>query len=163
METTLFLRESQALFVPLYRISYGILGSRMDAEDAVQQGLMKAWAAKDRANPETFRAWLSRIVINESRNIQRHRMRIVPMGEVRELQESPREPSFQPPDVDVMEALAGLPEALRVPFIMKYAARYKEREIAQALRLPLSTVKNRLSRARKLLRKALSDTEVTFE
>ena len=153
-----FQREAEALLPALYRISYGILRARQDAEDAVQQALLKAWAGKHRAAQEAFRAWLTRIVINESRNIQRHRMRVVPSDTLPE----GSSPAFDAPDLDVMEAVYRLPERLRVPFLMKYAAEYKEREIAQATRLPLSTVKNRLARARQLLRDDLSDQEVSF-
>lgn len=157
MDAALFMRESEALLTPLYRISYSILRSQADAEDAVQQGLMKAWAAKERANPDKFRPWVTRIVVNESRNIQRYRMRVMPVEDM------PGGQAFEPPDLDVMEAVYGLPEPLRVAFAMKYIASYKEKEIAQALRLPLSTVKNRLARARQLLRDKLTDAEVMFE
>lgn len=152
-----FIDHTPELLAPLHRISYCILRSSADAEDAVQQGLMKAWAAKNRAAPDTFRPWVTRIVINEARNIQRHRMRVTPVDKLLMSE------AFMPPDSDVMDAVYALPEPLRVLFTMKYVAGYKEREIAVAMRLPLSMVKNRLARARQLLRDTLSDTEVTFE
>lgn len=152
-----FMRESDALLTPLLRISMGILRAQADAEDAVQQALMKAWAARDRVSEEKFRPWLTRIVINESRNIQRYRMRVMPSDTIA------AERPFQTPDMDVVDAVLGLPEHLRIPFVMKYLARYKETEIASTLRLPASTIKNRLARARGLLRDELTDTEVAFE
>lgn len=157
VDATTFASETQALLSPLYRISYSILRSQADAQDAVQQGLMKAWTHKDRVHPEKFRAWVTRIVINESHNIQRYRMRVSPSDTVETGQ------PFVSPDIDVMEAILALQENLRIPFLMKYLSCYKEREIAQTLRLPVSTIKNRLARARQLLRETLSDTEVSFE
>ncbi len=157
MEAPLFISESQAMMTPLYRIGYSILRSRADAEDAVQQGLMKAWAARERVAPEKFRAWVTRIVVNECRNIQRHRRRVALSADVAADQ------AFIPPDPDVMDAVYELQESLRVPFAMKYIARYTEKEIGEALRLPVSTIKNRLARARRLLRDKLSDSEVMFE
>jgi DNA-directed RNA polymerase specialized sigma24 family protein len=53
-----FTHEVTALSPTLYRLCISILRSDADAQDAVQQGLMKAWAAKDTARPETFRPWL---------------------------------------------------------------------------------------------------------
>lgn len=49
----------------LYRISMALVRNHADAQDAVQQALMKAWAARDRMRPGAERAWLMRIVINE--------------------------------------------------------------------------------------------------
>lgn len=157
VDATHFTNESKALLTPLFRISLGILRSEADAQDAVQQGLMKAWMGKEKVHPEKFRAWVTRIVINECRNIQRHRMRIMPSDTI-ELNQK-----FESMDIDVMQAIMALEEKHRIPFLMKYLACYKEREIAEAMRLPLTTVKNRLNRARQLLRKELSDTEVSFE
>ncbi len=56
-----------------------------------------------------------------------------------------------------------LPERLRTPLLMRYMEGYSEREIAAALHVPVTTVKNRLFRARKALKKQLSGSEVTFE
>lgn len=158
VDTASFLRESEAMLGRLYQTAYYVLRARQDAEDAVQQGLMKAWAARGSARPDTFRAWLSRIVVNECRNIQRHRMRVVPSEMV-----APKDEAWKPPDPDLAEAVERLPKAIRVPFVLKYVACLTEREVAEAMRVPVSTVKNRLARARKLLRDALADWEVTFE
>lgn len=156
VDGALFMSESEAMLTTLYKISYSILRSRADAEDAVQQGLLKAWAARARANPEKFRAWVARIVINESRNIQRYRMRVMP-SEVIE-----RQGEFFPPDWDVMDAVGRLPEKLRVPLSLKYVACFREKEIAETLHIPVSMVKNRLARARELLREELKDMEGLF-
>lgn len=134
----------------LYWISYNILRSRQDAQDAVQQGLLRAWTHRKAARPDQVRAWLARIVVNECRNIQRSRMR----------QASPLQ-TDQPavssmPDTDVSDAIAALPEGLRIPFLLKYLLGYTEKEIGQVLRLPVHTVKNRLFKARALLKEALS-------
>ncbi len=156
VEAALFLEESENLFKKLYQISFGLLRNHADSEDAVQQGLMKAWAAKARANPDTFRPWLTRIVINECRNIQRHRMRVSPKDEI--LTGQYDDPLFS----DVMDAVKNLPDKYQMVFTMKYIAGFSEKETAAALHLPLSTVKNRLAKARLLMRESLSLKEVTF-
>lgn len=157
VDAATFTEEATALLRTLYRVSLSILRADADAQDAVQQALMKAWAAKDRAQPDRFRPWLTRIVINESRNIQRRRMRVMPVADI------PHQPDVALPDIDVVQAIEDLPEKWRIPFLLKYAGRYTEQEIAGALRLPASTVKSRLYSARQALKQALSDREVMFE
>lgn len=150
-----FTREASEQLPALYRLSYSILRSQADAQDAVQQGMLRAWERRAQVSPEGFRSWLTRIVINECHNIQRRRMRVFPVGEMpeREQQESG----------ELAEAIDALPERLRTPLLMRYMEGYSEREIAAALRVPVTTVKNRLFRARKALKKQLSGSEVTFE
>lgn len=158
VDETLFLDESRRQFARLYQVAYSILRTRQDAEDALQQALMKAWAARATGRPDTFIPWLTRIVVNECRNIQRYRMRVVPS-------EAPAEKTdeFTPPDIDLWHAIAALPEYLRVPFTLKYVTELTEREVAHATKLPLYTVKNRLKKARKVLRESLTGWEVSFK
>ena len=143
-------------FDMLYWISYNILHSQQDAQDAVQQGFLNAWAHRRAAQPDRVLAWLTRIVINECHNIHRYRKRVSPQERIEQFG------TFASPDVDVSTAIAALPEKLRIPFLLKYLSGYSEREIAQVYQVPVSTVKNRLFKARKILKGTLSDTEVTF-
>jgi len=66
MDAALFMREVQPMLTKLYRVAFCILRSQADAEDAVQQGLLKAWAAKDNIRLDSFQPWVTRIVVNES-------------------------------------------------------------------------------------------------
>lgn len=157
IDSAVFIEESEAMFKKLYQISYGLLRNHADSEDAVQQGLMKAWAAKNRVDASYFSPWLTRIVINECRNIQRHRARVNPREEIPVT--SHHEDDFSL----VMEALSHLPDKFQMVFSMKYIAGHSEKEIASALHLPVSTIKNRLAKARALMRGGLSDKEVSFE
>lgn len=141
----------------LRRIALGILRSEADADDAVQQALLNAWRARQKAEPRNLRAWITRITVNECRNIQRARMRVTPVETPRDENES-----YEPPDIALRDAIAALPDMLRLPLLIKYMEGYSERETAQALRLPVTTVKNRLYRARKALAKALEE-EVILE
>ena len=65
MEPSAFSRIAEENMQGLYRLSFSILHTRHDAQDAVQQGLLRAWEKRETARPEQFRAWLTRIVINE--------------------------------------------------------------------------------------------------
>ena len=148
-------RVAQEALPMLYRIAMGILRCDADARDAVQQALLKGWEKKENARPGKFRWYLTRIVINEARNIQRYRMRVFPAELPPAVQEM--EPDYR----ELYDALFALPEDLRLPLLLKYAQDLSEKEGAAALGIPVTTFKNRLHRARKALRKIL-DREVTF-
>ena len=158
MEASEFARAAEENMQSLYRLSVSILHTSHDAQDAVQQGLLRAWERLDTARPEQFRAWLTRIVINECHNIQRRRMRVVPVEQMPE--------GVAPDDLTAAEnelrgAIENLPEKLRVPLLLRCMEVYSEKEIAQTLGVPVTTVKNRLFRARRAVR-AKIDGEVTF-
>ncbi len=149
-------RVAQEALPVLYKIAMGILRCDADARDAVQQALLKGWEKKENARPGKFRWYLTRIVINEARNIQRYRMRVFPA-------EMPPTAVSMPPDYqELYDAIFALPDHLRLPLLLKYVQDFSEKEAAQALGIPVTAFKNRLHRARKALRKAL-DREVTFE
>lgn len=149
-------RTAQELLPALYKTAMGILRSDADARDAVQQALLKAWEKRDSAREGTFRGYLTRILINACRDIQRNRMRVFPA-------ELPPLPNKESADYgELYAAVDALPEGLRLPIYLKYLHDLSEKEAARALGIPVTTFKNRLHRARKALRKAL-DREVAFE
>ena len=156
MDRLEFESGAQALLPTLYRIAISIVRSDADARDAVQQALLRAWEKRERIKAATFRAYICRIVVNESRNVQRQRMRVFPS-------ELPPMPEKTPPDYrELYEALQALPEHLRLCVVFKYLHDLSEKEAAQALGIPVTTFKTRLFRARKLLKTSL-EREVTFE
>src|SRR5436309_5127214 len=62
---------------PLFAIAYGILQNREEAEDAVQDALVKAWKSRWRVrDPEKFPAWLSTIARYRARDIARKRLSV---------------------------------------------------------------------------------------
>jgi RNA polymerase sigma-70 factor (ECF subfamily) len=149
-----------------FRAAYLITGSAADAQDAAQEGLVKAWLALDRFRPGApFRPWLLQIVINEARNRRRSAGRQERLA-VR-LASAPEETV---PGVERI-ALAGerrarllaAVESLREDDQLVIAARYfvglSEAETATALSLRPGTVKSRLSRSLARLREALGETE----
>ena len=153
MDESVFISLCREHMTALYRMAVSILHSPPDAEDAVQQALLKAWGARKKALPGLERAWLMRIVINESLTILRKRRRTLPTEDF---------PALTAPEADesaaaLHAALRTLPENLRTPLLLKYMEGMTEKEVAAALSLPLSSVKNRLFRARKALQKQLNE------
>jgi RNA polymerase sigma-70 factor (ECF subfamily) len=150
-----FTQETMDLTPVLYRLSMSILRHEADCRDAVQQALMKAWAARDRVDPERFRPYLTRIVVNECRNIQRQRQRVYPVAEMPEIGAA-----WQPEETELGAAIRMLPESLRTPVLLFYMENYSEKETARALGITVTALKNRLFRARRALKQRLTDWEV---
>lgn len=146
-------QEQQAM---LFRVAYTILHNHEDCADALQDALEKAWRKKDEIrNPELFRSWMARIVINCSRDMLRKRKvtfvcldENLPVDEVEDLQLS--------------DTLNRLEESLRLPLVLHYMENLSVAEIAQAMRLPQGTIRNRLHRGRKKLAKLYREEEMVW-
>ena len=130
----------------LFRLAQSILRQPADAEDAVQQAVLKAWQQIDTIRYGKEKAYLARIVINECHNIQRLRQRTVPVAVFPERTE---------PETKIMElrdAVDRLPEKLRLPFLLVYMEGYSLQETASVIGITLFALKSRLKRAKKSLR-----------
>jgi RNA polymerase sigma-70 factor (ECF subfamily) len=150
------LRETTTL---AFRVAYGVLRNRQDAEDVAQDAFAKAYRSfttlRDR---ERFRAWLVkmtwRLAIDRWRADRRR---------------SAREQAVEPPPVPTTEDLAAseersahlwraidaLPEKLRVVVVLGAIEGHDIREVARLLDVPEGTVKSRLFLARKGLAESL--------
>lgn len=154
MDEARFVAEVTLMRDMLYRLSVSYLRSDADAQDAVQQALEKAWRHRARVKDDAFRPWLTRITINECKSQLRRRKRTAPSDRLDLLAgETP------PPDIALADALSRLPDQLRTPLLLHYMEEFTVEEVAESLRLPGSTVRNRLYRARRALRKELTDGE----
>ena len=136
----------------LYRLAVSILYHREDAMDAVQQTAEKAWRVSDRIQSGREKAYIVRIVINECRNIQRYRKRVVPRSDFAEEKTYDENPKLY-------ATICGLPEKYRLPLLMKYMEGFSEKEIAETLHISESAVKSRLHRARNKLKDIILERE----
>ena len=151
-----FTRRVLALEGRLYRISCGMLRSPQDRQDAVQEAVLKAWQKLDGLrNEKFFETWLTRILINECYNLLAARKTQLPLEEAPELPAAD-----EGGNRELRDALLGLDEKLRLPVILHYMEGYRVREIAGILGLPEGTVKTRLARAKRELKKYLEEEEV---
>jgi RNA polymerase sigma factor (sigma-70 family) len=137
-----------------------------DADDAVQEAFLKAYAALPRfRDGAPFRPWLLRIVANEARNRRRSAGRRVGLAlRAAEVAGPAVEPS---PESDYLatEQRAALVAAInrlrdedREVIGARFLLELSEAETAEALGIPRGTVKSRLSRALVRLREALGDS-----
>src|SRR6266705_215872 len=97
----------------LFAIAYGILQNREEAEDVVQDSLVKAWKTRWRVrDPEKFPAWLATIARHRAHDIFRKR-RNVPLSEQMAEEIDPEASDTTALDQRLHTALAALPELHR--------------------------------------------------
>ena len=147
-------RRDQAM---LYRVAYTLLHNGEDCNDALQDAVVNAWRRLHTLRDEkAFRAWMTRITVNCANDMLRRRRL-----ETVELTETIAAPPVADPGLS--DALARLKEGLRLPITLYYMEGLSVAEIAQAMRLPQGTVKNRLARGRKKLAELLGEEETEWK
>lgn len=161
----------------LYSVSCRMTKSTTEAEDLVQDTIVKAMRARHQFEPGTnLKAWLLRILTNTF--INRYRRG----GLERDIFEGPdaepltdgwvgattlramRDPEMQALspiiEAEVQRALDELPDEFRLAVILSDIEELSYKEIAEAMGCPIGTVMSRLHRGRKLLQKALREHAV---
>jgi RNA polymerase sigma-70 factor (ECF subfamily) len=144
-----------------FRTAMLITGNAQDAEDAAQDGFVKAWRALGRFRAgEPLRPWLLTIVANEARNRRRAagRREHLALRAATALPQADAGPAAVALDRDLLAAAIGrLRDDDRVVIGCRYLLDLSEAEIAAALGVARGTVKSRLSRALTRLRAEVGD------
>jgi RNA polymerase sigma-70 factor (ECF subfamily) len=148
---------------PLFAIAYGILQSREEAEDVVQDSLIKAWKTRWRVrDPAQFPAWLATIARHKAHDVFRRR-RTVPLPEQLTEPIEPEPPNTSALDQRLHSALAALPELHRAAVTLRYFEEMDYRTIENTLGLTNGALRGILGRAlasmRKQLRPALASMD----
>ncbi len=143
-----------------HRVAYLITRSSADADDALQDGTVKAFYAFDRFDSaRAFRPWFVAIVANEARNRARSRVRREAMRLRLESDPplpGPEEEALAAEEgVEVLRHLEALPEKLRRAVALRHLLGLSEAETAAALGVRPGTVKSRVSRGLTRLRESL--------
>jgi len=143
----------------LYRVSRRFSPNSDDAEDMVQQTLIKAFRKWDQFDGRHLRAWLVRILRNEvlmARRAAGPEVSLDLVGEA-EFVEPPfwSEVLWRERQDQIMESLDSLPEIHRMLIQLCDVEGLTYEEAAQALDVPIGTVRSRLFRARAALRERL--------
>lgn len=147
-------------YTPLARRTAQLTGAGDDADDVVQEAFTKALRALDSFRGSAFRPWLLRIVVNETRNLHRGRLRRVRREDfvqngVALLEHSSEEEALGAITREgLLDAVRGLPERDRAVIVCRYFLDLSEAETAEVLGVPRGTVKSRHSRALERLRRA---------
>jgi RNA polymerase sigma-70 factor, ECF subfamily len=136
-----------------YKLAGYMLGDRAEAEDAVQEALVRAWRAWPKLREaDSFGAWLDRIVANVCRDRYKARGQVRRISMDDEMDVTAADPFSATLNRDAVgRALARLSPEHRVVVVLRYWRDMPLDAIAAHLALPLGTVKSRLHYAQKLL------------
>lgn len=142
----------------LYGTALRLVAHAADAEDAVHD----TWARAVEALPRfewrsTLRTWLTGILLNRIRELDRHGRDTLPLDEALPAAEPP---VALPRGVDPMDldaAIAALPPGYRRVLVLHDVEGFTHDDIARLLDIDPGTSKSQLSRARRQLRRALSN------
>lgn len=157
--------QSKILDLPfkdkLYRLALGIVGNTYDAEDIMQELLIKLWKRIDQYNEiENKEAWCMTVTKNLS--IDKIRSRKVPIHSIDDytfLRDSDITPDKKLEDSDRMSRILSLvnelPDKQRMIVYLRDVEGYSYKEIAEITENSLDFVKVSLHRARKTLKAAL--------
>ena len=147
-----------------------MVGSREDALDLSQEIFLKVFGALDRFNPSyKFSTWLFRIAGNAAiDHLRKRRPRTVPL-EAPDADGRMSPVEYRSPDADpysdlrnvergsaIATAIAALPPEFRELITLRHFGGLSYEQIAEVKRMPLGTVKNKLFRARAVLKDRLS-------
>jgi RNA polymerase sigma-70 factor (ECF subfamily) len=142
-----------------YAVARSIVMTHEDAEDAVQDGFLRAYQALERFDPaQTFGAWLNRIVANAALDLARRRK----VRNAEELSESIPD-SFRDPAEGgelrerLKAALAQLPDRARSVIVLHDVEGFTHAEIGEMLGIPGGTARSDLHHARQRLRGLLGN------
>jgi RNA polymerase sigma-70 factor (ECF subfamily) len=150
----------------LYTVAYRLTGNDADAQDLVQEVLLRVRRGLATYRPGSLEAWLSRITTNAF------------LDETRRRKRRPSEPLPDDPDRvlaggddaatalaratlsdDVQDALRALPDEYRAAVVLCDVVGLPYGEIADQLGVPVGTVRSRIHRGRAALRSALVDND----
>ena len=147
----------------IYTVAYRLTGNREDAEDLVQEVLVRVRRGLRTYRPGSLRGWLGRITTNAFLDEARRRTRRPTTG-------LPEDPDIVVPPApsaadaaaaeslsdDLQGALATIPEDFRVAVVLADVVGMPYAEIAEQLDVPVGTVRSRIHRGRLALRELLT-------
>jgi RNA polymerase sigma factor (sigma-70 family) len=147
----------------LYTVAYRLTGNHDEAQDLVQEVLLRVRRGLATYRPGSMEGWLSRITTNAFLDEVRRRKRrptvALPDDPERVLVGAPSAAealdAAQLPG-HLQEALVALPEDYRAAVVLCDVVGFTYQEIAESLSVPVGTVRSRIHRGRSLLRGALA-------
>jgi RNA polymerase sigma-70 factor (ECF subfamily) len=147
----------------LYTVAFRLTGNDDDAQDLVQEVLLRVRRGLETYRPGSMEGWLSRIATNafldEMRRRQRRPLELLPEEPDRVTPPTPGADAVLEAEMlpeDVQEALRNLPPEYRVAVVLSDVVGLSYQEISEALSIPVGTVRSRLHRGRALLRQVLA-------
>lgn len=140
----------------LFRICYGILNNKADAEDAVQETFLRYMTkAPLFRDSDHEKAWLIKVATNISKNMSRFNL-LHAAGNIDEL----RDIGIKDDDRDIFTLIMGLPAKYKIVLDLYYIEGYKANEIAHITNTSPAAVRKRLQYGRKMLKLELERNDL---
>lgn len=145
---------------------YYLVGNLEDAHDALQEAFVKCWRHREEV-PEVrnLKSWIFRVALNTGRDIRktawRRKRQSLPQDEavIESTHDGPQTAAEHREQlVQVSEAIKQLRPEEQEVFLLRQNGQMKYDEIADAIGIPLGTVKTRMRRALSDLRQVLGET-----
>lgn len=156
-KTAWFCQRISQLKNSMYVTAIGILRNKEDAEDAIQNALMQGYDHLDDLRFfDKIKPWILRILVNECYKILKKRMYIV---DIEELEVSSGEDTIEQKTI-LWESVLALEMKYRTVIILYYYENMPVKDMAKVLGITVDAVKQRLFRARKMLREILESEAV---
>lgn len=128
-----------------YSVSKSILDNDEDCADAMQETILNCYKSiYSLKNPEYFKAWFTKCLINNCYKILKNNKKIVPLNEAYEKFSDCKDYEL----IEIKEILNCLDDDLRYITYLYYFDDISIKNISKILQIPEGTVKSRLSRAR---------------
>jgi RNA polymerase sigma-70 factor, ECF subfamily len=143
----------------MFRVAHGLLRSVQDAEDAVQEALLKLYRTDGWMRMDDERAFLARTVWRVGLDVVARRPRPSESVETGEDELAARTATPEQRVADGHERallrrlIEGLPEDLRQPLVLSAIEEMTSREVAAAMGIPEGTVRTRVMRAKAELKR----------
>lgn len=152
MNDELFTLEYKKNYRKLYLVALSIVKDSQLAEDAVQEAALKSYRnISTLREASLFSTWLTRILINECYMILRKNKNVMLLESFESLEE--KGTTFSQTQYDFLHIISNLKDKDKKIISLRYLNQMSLNEISDVLNIPLSTVKSRLYRALKELRK----------
>jgi len=147
----------------IYNVIYNIIGNKEELNDIAQEVFIKIYRALDKYDPQfKFSTWAVKIATNHCLDVvKKKKLDTMPIDEVVGVSSDIETPESsyirQEQKEHINDELSKLPDKYRVPLILYHKNGLSYEEMAQVLNEPMTIIKNRLYRARKMLKERLSE------
>ncbi|MCX7708218.1 MAG: sigma-70 family RNA polymerase sigma factor [Clostridia bacterium] len=147
----------------IYGVVYNMINDKQDVNDVAQEVFIRIYKSLGQYNPEyKFSTWSVRIATNLCLDIHRKKkVELVPIEEITGVSSNVDTPEAKYIKMErnkrIRDAVQSLEDKYRVPIMLFHQNGLSYDEISKILNEPMSIVKNRIYRARLMLREKLSD------
>ncbi|UVI31788.1 RNA polymerase sigma factor [Paenibacillus spongiae] len=148
------------LYNQMIRVAYAKVNNKSDAQDAVQEAWVRILSKQDTLREQSkLNSWAKAITTNVAININRQTKRSQPSDRLADEQQDPDCDTSSEAELmmELSELLGLLDPKARTLLLYKFYYGFKDQEIADAMKVPVGTVKARIHRTKLLLRRLMDE------